>query len=594
MSDNIAARLKETRKLMMEAGVDVYMVCTNDYHMSEYTGDYFNEREFLSGFDGSAGTLVITAGEASLFTDGRYFVQAKHQLEGTGIKLMEMGTKGVPELDVYVAEVVPDGGVLGVDGRMVSGELGLSLKSKLAEKNARIDCNFNATEKLWTDRPAFPHTKAFDAQFGQSSSDKINVLRERMGDADGHIIATLDDVNWLFNIRGRDVACNPVVMSYAFVTRENAYIYVDSDRLPKDVSERFGREKIQVKPYDSIYEDIDVLGGKKILIDPKRVNLAIYMKLEEAGADIVEAQNPTVHMKSVKNEAEISNLTDVHIDDGAALTEFIFWVKRKVKSGERITEAQAADYLDSLRAKISDFIEPSFDTISAYGANAAMMHYHAGADSAVLEPRNMLLVDSGGQYLRGTTDVTRTIVLGSLSAEQIRHYTLALKGMLRLTNAHFLYGCTGYNLDILAREALWEEGVDYRCGTGHGIGYLLNVHEAPNGFRWKHNIGKNDLGVFETGMVTSNEPGVYVEGGYGIRIENEIIVESDYENEYGAWLKFRTLTCAPIDLEAVDVTLLSEKEKQTLNAYHKWVREKLSPRFEGETREWLLEATREV
>ena len=594
MKEDILHRLEKVRELMDKDCVDVYMVCTNDYHMSEYTGDYFNEREFLSGFTGSAGTLVITKDTAALFTDGRYFVQAKKQLEGTTIKLMEMGCKGVPELEDYVEAEVPDNGLLGVDGRMVSGVLGMDLKDRLERKGAHIKCNFNPTEIIWTDRPAFPSTDVFNAEFGQSSNDKLNRLRDNMKYEYGHIIATLDDICWLFNIRGRDVKCNPVVMSYAFITHDDAYIYIDEKRLPQDVKDRFTKEAVKVCPYDSIYEDINNLGGKKILVDAKRVNLAIYMQLESAGAVIVERQNPVVGMKAVKNDTEIKNLTDVHIDDGAALTEFIYWVKKNVAAGETITEAGAAEYLDGLRARIPDFLEPSFDTISAYGANAAMMHYHAGDDSAVLMKEGMLLVDSGGQYMRGTTDVTRTIVLGKLTESQIHHFTLTLKGMLRLTKAHFLAGCTGYNLDMLARGPLWEEGIDYRCGTGHGIGYLLNVHEAPNGFRWKHVIGKNDLCVIEPGMVTSNEPGVYIEGEYGIRIENEIIAEKDYENEYGTWLKFRTLTCAPIDLDAVDVSILDDREKAALNEYHAWVRQKLTPYFEGEKLDWLIQATRNV
>ncbi len=593
MSTDVVKRLGRVRELMTDAGVDVYMVCTNDYHMSEYTGDYFNEREFLSGFTGSAGTLVVTQKNAVLYTDGRYFVQAKHQLEDSGIDLMEMGSKGVPELEEYITNAVPDGGVLGVDGRMVSAFMGLDIMERLQRKGARVDDSFNPTIEMWTDRPAFPKSMAFDAQFGQTCAEKLTALREKIKRADGHIIASLDDVCWLFNIRGRDVRCNPVVMSYGYVTKDKAYLYIDSERLSDELRERLLGDGVTIRPYSAVYEDICGLCGSTILVDSKRINLSIYISLEKAGATIVDAQNPTVLMKAVKNEVEVSNLSEVHIDDGAALTEFIYWVKHR---STPVTEADAASYLDSLREKIDDFIEPSFDTISAYGANAAMMHYHAGSDSAVLEDKGFLLVDSGGQYRRGTTDVTRTIVLGGLSEEQIRHYTLTLKGMLSLTNAHFLYGCTGYNLDILARQALWEEGVDYRCGTGHGIGYLLNVHEAPNGFRWKHIIGKNDLAVLEPNMVTSNEPGVYIEGEYGIRIENEIIVESDYENEYGTWLKFRTLTCAPIDLEAVDASLLSDRERGTLNDYHRWVRAMLTPYFKdrADITEWLNNATREI
>lgn len=594
MKEHIKQRLEAVRAIMDEKNIDVYMVCTNDYHMSEYTGEYFNEREFLSGFTGSAGTLVITKEESVLFTDGRYFVQAEKELLGTGIQLMALGCTGVPEPDEYVVSVMPYGGVLGVDGKMVSAVMGIELKIKLKEKNASVVCDFNPTFKIWKDRPAFPAEKVFEAECGESSEDKIKRLRVGMKDADGHIIATLDDICWLFNIRGRDVKCNPVVMSYAYISHDESNIYIDEWRIPAEVLARFRREGIQVRPYEDIYEDIKTFGKKRILIDSKRVNMALYMLLEDFGAYIIDRQNPVVLMKAVKNSIEIKNLKDVHIDDGRALTEFIYWVKKSVKEGKKISEAQAAEYLDSLRAKIEDFIEPSFDTISAYGANAAMMHYHAGEDSSALKADGMLLVDSGGQYLRGTTDVTRTIVLGALDDEQKRHYTLALKGMLRLTNVRFLAGCTGYNLDILAREALWSENTDYRCGTGHGVGYLLNVHEAPNGFRWKHVIGKNDLCVIEPGMVTSNEPGVYIEGRYGIRIENEIIAVKKHENEYGTWLGFETLTCAPIDMEAVDLKLLDDKERQALNGYHAWVRKMLSPYFEGDMLIWLEQVTKAI
>lgn len=593
MNETIVNRLSETRNMMKAAGVDVYMVCTNDYHMSEYTGDYFNEREFLSGFDGSAGTLVISAERAVLFTDGRYFVQAKKQLDGTSIQLMAMGCAGVPELEDYCVDEVPEGGVIGMDGRMVSAVLGLDIEDRIKSKSATINYEFNPTLTLWRDRPSFPASKAFNAVFGQTSRGKIEELRGKFGDADGIVLATLDDICWLYNVRGRDVACNPVIMSYAYITKNAAYMYTDSDRLPEDVINELSQNDIIIEPYDEFYDDLTRINGR-IMVDYKRVNLCIYKKLEAAGATIIRHTNPTVLMKAVKNQCELDNLTDVHIEDGAALTHFICWLKKSVDEGASLTEAEAAEYLDGLRAEISDYIEPSFDTISAYGANAAMMHYHAGNNSAPVKKGGMLLVDSGGQYMRGTTDVTRTIALGDISSECKRHFTLVLKGMLRLTHAHFLEGCSGYSLDILAREPLWEEGMDYRCGTGHGVGYLLNVHESPNAFRWKYVPGRTEHCVLEPGMVTSNEPGVYIEDAYGIRTENEIVVEKDYENEYGTWLRFRTLTCAPIDLDAVDVTLLSENERAWLNEYHEWVRQKLTPYFEGNELEWLEKATRAV
>ncbi len=379
-------------------------------------------------------------------------------------------------------------------------------------------------------------------------------------------------------------------MSYAYVTDKCAYLFADKDRFSDEIIEKLQKDGVTLKPYEEFYDFLDTIEEKVILVDMKRINYCAYKKICNCGVETVKTLSPVTSMKAVKNPVEIKNLSDVHIEDGLALTRFMFWVKEN--AGKGITEKDAADYLDNERAKISDFIELSFETISAYGANAAMMHYSATKDNcAMLKPEGMLLVDSGGQYMRGTTDVTRTIVLGPVSDEIKKAYTLTLKGMLALADARFLYGCTGFNLDILARGPLWEAGLDYRCGTGHGVGYLLNVHESPNGFRWKHILGQNDLCVMEPGMVTSDEPGVYVDGKYGIRIENEIVCVRDYENEYGTFLKFKMLTCAPIDLEAVDVSYLNEKDIERINNYHSWVYEQLSPYMCGEELEKLKRAT---
>lgn len=524
ITDNtiIRKRIDEVRNIMKKNSTDLYIVFTGDYHLSEYAGDYFGEREFLSGFTGSAGTLVIGMDKAALFTDGRYFVQAELQLKGTGIELMRIGVKDVPELTEYCIQNTPANGSIAVDGRTISASFGEKLEHKATKKNIKLDVTVDYAKSIWNNRPDFPYSKAFVSDNGETVREKLIRLREKINEkeAEGHIITSLDDICWLFNIRGNDVVYNPVIMSYAYVTDKS----------------------------------------------------------------------PVTSMKAVKNPVEIKNLSDVHIEDGLALTRFMFWVKEN--AGKGITEKDAADYLDNERAKISDFIELSFETISAYGANAAMMHYSATKDNcAILKPEGMLLVDSGGQYMRGTTDVTRTIVLGPVSDEIKKAYTLTLKGMLALADARFLYGCTGFNLDILARGPLWEAGLDYRCGTGHGVGYLLNVHESPNGFRWKHILGQNDLCVMEPGMVTSDEPGVYVDGKYGIRIENEIVCVRDYENEYGTFLKFKMLTCAPIDLEAVDVSYLNEKDIERINNYHSWVYEQLSPYMCGEELEKLKRAT---
>lgn len=594
-SSIIKERISRVREIMEREGVDVYAVCTGDYHMSEYAGDYFGERKFLSGFTGSAGTLVIGSREAALFTDGRYFVQAELQLSGTGIQLMKMGVEGAVSVTDYCASLLPAGGTLGLDARTIDAASGAVLESAVKEKGGKINYNFNCTYELWTDRPAFPHSMVFKAETGESCRDKLCRLREKMRElkADGHVITTLDDICWLFNIRARDVKCNPVLMAYSYITEDRAVIYADLDRFSESIKAELFDMGVQIKPYEAFYDDLKTVKQKSVLVDLKRINLYAYRLLKESGLSIVSGQNPTVLMKAVKNETEIKNLRELHIDDGLALTRFMFWLKDTVGKQE-ITEYDAAMKLDGLRAEIKDFIELSFDTISAYGANAAMMHYCSAEDNcAVLKPEGMLLVDSGGQYMRGTTDVTRTFALGEVSGECKKAYTLTLKGMLALADAHFLHGCTGLNLDILARAPLWAQGIDYRCGTGHGVGYLLNVHESPNGFRWR-NSANNELCVIEPGMVTSDEPGVYADGRYGIRIENEILCVKDVENEYGTFLKFEMLTCAPIDLDLVDLRFLDESDIRRLNDYHKWVYDSLSPHMSGFEAEHLKRATRAV
>lgn len=591
----IAERLNEVRRIMKREGVSVYMVCTGDYHMSEYAGEYFGEREYLSGFTGSAGTLVVSLKDAALFTDGRYYVQAQKELQGTGIKLMKSGMAGVPTVKEYCVEAVEKCGALGMDGRTVSAAMGIELESALERKEAKLKSDFNAVEELWKDRPDFPNSKAYEIECGESRVSKLDRVRKAMEreHCDRHVIASLDDICWLFNLRGADVKCNPVVMAYAMVSADGAVLYADDDRFGSELKSELLKDNIRIKPYNAVYEDCKRIAEDEccVLVDGKRVNYALMSSLK--GARIVDNENPTVLMKAVKNEYEIDCLRKVHIEDGLAVTRFMYWVKEHAGSG--ITEVDAAEYLDGLRAQIEDFVDLSFDTISAYGANGAMMHYHAvKQDCSELKAEGMLLVDSGGQYKRGTTDITRTIALGPVSEEMRKHYTLALKGMLALSDTKFLRGCTGYNLDILARQPLWETGMDYRCGTGHGIGFFLNVHESPNGFRWKHVIGRNDLCVLEPGMVTSNEPGVYIDGEYGIRIENEILCVKDCENEYGEFLKFETLTVAPLEPELIDLTLFDKKDKERLNKYNDLVYTLLSSRLEGCELEFLKNVTKRV
>lgn len=594
-NQEIRKRIARVREIMAQSGIDVYLVCTGDYHMSEYAGEYFGERKYLSGFTGSAGNLVICKDKAALFTDGRYFVQAEKELEGTGIELMRMGCEGVPDIMEYCVDSVPDGGRLGMDGRTVSAKMGLALEKELAKKRAALDCGFNAAKKVWSDRPEFPMSRAYELVVGEECKSKLERLRAAMREAgaDCHIIASLDDICWLFNIRGADVACNPVIMSYALITENEARLYADAERFDNNLTEKLQLNGVKITAYNKIYEDCEALDSScTVLLDTQRVNYALYKSLQQL--KVVNETNPTVYMKAVKNKQEIANLKAVHIEDGLAVTKFIYRIKKQVADKEKISEAEAAKCLDGLRAEIDDYVELSFDTICAYGANAAMMHYHAANGGCELKQEGMLLVDSGGQYLRGTTDVTRTFALGNVTEQMKRHYTLTLKGMLALADAHFLRGCSGYSLDVLARQYLWEEGIDYRCGTGHGVGYLLNVHEAPNSFRWKYAPGVNEWCALEAGMVTSDEPGVYIDGEYGIRIENEILCVEDKTNEYGTFLKFEMLTCVPFDRELINVNLLENKDKERLNRYNRWVYNSLKDMLAGDELEFLKYETEEI
>lgn len=595
----IKERIEAVRRLMGERQIDVYMVPTEDFHESEYVGEHFKARRYMSGFTGSAGTLVITRNEAGLFTDGRYFIQAASQLLGSGIELYKMGVEGVPSLDEFIEEKMPEHGCLGFDGRVVSAQKGDKLLEKLKKKDIRISAEEDLVGLIWKDRPALTCKPAYlleEKWAGRSRRDKLSEIREEMKkeNATAFILTSLDDIAWLFNIRGNDIPHNPIILSYAVIKMDKSIFFVNEKALNQDIRHALEADGIEIQPYDRIYSYVKELGSQEVvLLDKKRVNYAIVSSLNPDIA-IVDKTNPTTLKKAVKNQTELHNLRKSHLKDGIAVTKFMYWLKNHVGK-EEITEISASVYLENLRKEQEGFLGLSFDTISAYQANAAMMHYSATPESnAVLKPEGFLLVDSGGQYYEGTTDITRTFVLGPVTKEQKMHFTLVAKSMLNLANAKFLYGCTGLNLDILARGPLWSLGIDYRCGTGHGVGYLLSVHEGPNGFRWKHVPERQDQAVLEEGMVTTDEPGVYVEGSHGIRTENELICQKDECNEYGQFMSFETITYAPIDLDGIDASYLNNTDVKQLNAYHKMVYEKLSPFLTKEEAEWLKAYTREI
>lgn len=595
----IQERLAKLRKTMGKEGVDCYLIPTSDYHDSEYISDFFQVRRYFSGFTGSAGTLIVSRREAVLFTDGRYFIQAEKELQGSSVLLMKMGEPGVPTREEYLEGILQEGQSLGFDGRIVNAEAARVYEKIVQQKKGRLIVHLDLAQEIWQDRPKLVHHPVFfleEKYSGESTASKLVRLREEMKKegAGLHILTSLDDIAWLFNMRGSDVAYCPVALSYAVVSMDKALLFAGGrECFSEEGLEALERDKVELQPYESFWDYVAGIREEKILLCKKRVSFRLFRELS-GKAEVIDRANPTTLMKAVKNDVEMENLRKAHLKDGIAVTRFMYWLKKNVGK-EDMDEVSAAEYLTALRSRQEHFIEPSFETICAYGENGAIIHYSAVKENcARLKPKKLVMVDSGGHYLEGTTDITRTFVLGDVSQEEKRHFTLVLRAMLNLRATRFLYGCRGSNLDIRAREVLWEEGLDYKHGTGHGVGYLLNVHEGPNSFRLKQSGGTDEAEVLRAGMVTSDEPGIYIEGSHGIRIENELLCRKGEKNEYGQFMYFEDLTCVPIDLDGVDVSLMEEKDKKRLNEYHREVYERLSPYFEGEEKEWLLRATRQI
>jgi Xaa-Pro aminopeptidase len=600
----IRDRLKRLRKEMAKEGIDYYFMPTSDFHNSEYSADFFKVREYFCGFDGSNGTLVVSQDEAGMWTDGRYFIQAENQMAGTGVKLYRMLEENVPTIEEYLLSNIKEGEVLGFDGRVVPTGTGENLESKLCDRKVSLKIDTDLAERVWEDRPALPCHDIYvlsDELCGRSFKDKLSDVRAKMTElgTDTYFLSKLDDICWLTNLRGNDVECNPVALCYACITMDGFTLFVQEKELTDEVKSYCEKAGISLEGYEDVIPFIRKLTKSgDILIDKRNTNFLTFRELKakaaELGVKLINAKDPTEMMKACKNDTELKNIREVYLRDSAKLTEFIYWVKTNV-GRIPMSEYTAAMKLDSMRAELPGFIELSFPTISAYNANAAMAHYEATADSAAeVRAQGMLLVDSGATYMGGTTDVTRTMVVGEISDEIKRHYTATVVGMLRLARAHFLEGCTGKNVDILAREALWQMGIDYKHGTGHGIGYILNVHEGPQNIRWRFVPGQNEAPLMP-GMIVSDEPGVYIEGSHGIRIENILEVQSGDTNEYGHFLHFAHLTYAPIDLEAIDKQYMSDVDVKALNDYHRMVYDKVSPLIADEKiKEWLKEATRAI
>lgn len=583
---------------MKEKKIDAYLVPTDDFHGSEYVGDYFKCRKYITGFTGSSGTAIITQDMAGLWTDGRYFIQAADQLRDTTIELFKSGEPGVPIVHQFLNDKLEEGMCLGFDGRTVSAREVEELQELLQKKHITFSVNDDLIGEIWEDRPVLSCEPVMELDIrwtGKSRADKIAEIREQMKakEADTFILTSLDDIAWLLNIRGNDIHCCPVVLSYLVMMENELRLYANAAAFSEEIRSNLEADGVKIYPYDDVYSYVQTISSdKKVLLSRANVNSRLVSNIPSE-VTILDEPNLTLLPKAVKNKTEMENERIAHIKDGIAVTKFIHWLKKNV-TRTTITELSAAEKLYQFRSEQEHFLGDSFDPIIAYGTHAAIVHYSATeATDIPLEARGMVLADTGGHYLEGTTDITRTIVLGPVTAKEKKFFTAVLRGNLNLAAAKFKYGCTGLNLDYLARGPLWELGEDYNHGTGHGVGYLLNVHEGPNSFRWK-NLPGNPAPVLEEGMITSDEPGYYLENEFGIRHENLVLCKKAEKTSFGQFMCFEPLTMVPFDLEGINPEEMTERERKLLNDYHQKVYTTISPYLDEEEKEWLKQATREI
>lgn len=594
---SIADRIASLRSKMKENGVDFYVVPTADFHQSEYVGEYFKARKYITGFSGSAGTAVITMSEARLWTDGRYFIQAAEQIKGTGVELMKMGEPGVPTLEEYLEDALKEGDTIAFDGRVVSVGEGQEYANIAEAKGAKVNYEIDLIDEIWTDRPEMSKEPAFALGIeytGETTESKLQRIRKVMADkgADVHAITTIDDLCWILNIRGNDIEFFPLVLSYGLITMDSMELYIDENKLSDEIKADLAKAGVKFHPYNAIYEDIKKLSeDSTVLIDPDRLNYALYNNIP-AGCKKVEMMNPSIHMKAKKNETELANIRKAQIKDSIAHVKFMKWLKENIGK-IKITEISASDKLDEFRKEQGNYIRPSFEPISSFGAHGAIVHYAPTPETDIeLHEGGFLLTDTGAGFYEGSTDITRTYALGEVPQEFKEHFSLVAISNLQLANAKFLEGCVGLNLDLLARKPFWDRNMNFNHGTGHGVGYLLNIHEAPVGFRYT--VRKHEIAPFFEGLVITDEPGIYIEGSHGIRLENELLCRKGVKNEYGQFMYFEPITYVPFDLDAIEPSIMTAEDKKLLNDYHAKVYEMISPYLDEEEKEWLKHYTREI
>lgn len=590
----VTEKINALKKIMGDSNIDAYIIVTDDYHGSEYVGDYFKEREYMSGFTGSAGTLLVMTDFAGLWTDGRYFLQAEEELAGTGIELMKSGETDCPSIEVFLYDKLKENSVVGFDGRTVNCNFFNRLKNRLDSKKITYAMDKDLVDAIWKDRPGMSSRKVWELDYeytGMSRKDKIGHLFEIMdkNGADAIVLTALDEIAWLLNLRGNDIEYCPVFLSFMYVSQKSSVLYVNRSILSEDIIKELAEDGITIKDYETVYDNLAGISSEKIMIDPSGANCFIKENIAKNNY-VLEAESPVELFKAMKNPIETENIENAHIKDGVAVTKFVHWLIENVKKGN-VTEMSAAEKLDEFRKEGEGYIGQSFAPIVAYKEHGAIVHYEATKKTDVtMQPSGLCLIDTGGHYLQGTTDITRTVPLGELTEEEKRAYTLVLMGHLRLAATIFKYGVTGGGLDIIARAPLWEYGMDFRHGTGHGVGYLLNVHEGPQRISWRN----NDV-VLDEGMVVSDEPGYYKTGKFGIRHENLLLVKTDLpETEYGRMCYFKNLTYVPFDKEALLPELMTSRDIRLFNRYQKNVYDRISPYLCEDDKKWLETYTKPI
>ena len=593
----VPERLAALRKLMREKNIDVYAVPTADFHQSEYVGEHFKARKFITNFSGSAGTAVITLNDAKLWTDGRYFIQAAKQLEGTTVTLMKMFEPGVPSVNEYLEEILQAGQTLSFDGRVVSVGEGDEYAEIAKKKGAKVDYQEDLIDEIWTDRPPLSEEPAFfleEKYTGESTASKLARIRKEMEEAgcDAHIVSTLDDTCWTLNIRGNDIEFFPLVLSYAIIKKDSFELYIDERKLDDNLKALLKKEGVNLHPYNAIYEDVKQLpAGTTVMVDKSKLNYAIFNNIP-ASVHVVNKRNPAILMKALKNPVEIENIRKAQIKDSIAHLRFMKWLKENVGK-IRITELSASEKLDEFRKEMGNFIRDSFEPISSFGPHSAIVHYCSSPETDVeFKEGTLYLSDTGAGFYEGSTDITRTFALGEVPQNMKDDFTLVAISNLQLGSAKFLQGCSGLTLDILARKPFWDRDMNFNHGTGHGVGYLLNIHEGPAGFRYKYRAG--EVEEIQEGMIITDEPGLYIEGSHGIRLENELLARKGVKNEYGQFLYFEAITLVPFDLDAINPDMMSEENKKLLNDYHAKVYEVIAPHLNDDEKAFLKKYTRAI